>query len=66
MKLEELAEHFGTSKSTIRQKAGKICEMLKIRYYDPDFSTSHMSGQNPFARMVMDENGFIHTLDGPV
>lgn len=62
LELGEIAKHFDTSKSTVGQKATKTCDMLNLQYYDPDFSTSHMAEQNPFAWMVRDQNGFIHIV----
>lgn len=65
LSLEEVAKHFGASKSSVGQKAGKICDLMKLQYYDLEFSTNHMAQQNPFLRMAVDANGFIHILDDP-
>jgi len=44
----EIFDHFGTSSSTISQKAGQIRTMLKLKpYWDPDFSTAQMAASNP-------------------
>lgn len=44
----EIFDHFGTSSSTISQKAGQIRTMLKLKpYWDPDFSTMQMAANNP-------------------
>lgn len=44
----EIFDHFGTSSSTISQKAGQIRTMLKLKpYWDPDFSTAQMAANNP-------------------
>lgn len=44
----EIYGHFGTSSSTISQKAGQIRTMLKLKpYWDPDFSTMRMIANNP-------------------
>lgn len=44
----DIFDHFGTSSSTIAQKAAQIRTMLKLkRYWDPDFSTEHMQSNNP-------------------
>ena len=41
-------DHFGTSSSTVAQKAAQIRTMLKLKqYWDPDFSTGHMLANNP-------------------
>lgn len=47
--LSGIHDHFGTSSSTVAQKAAQIRTMLKLRrYWDPDFSTEHMQSNNPF------------------
>ena len=44
----EIFNHFGTSSSTISQKAAQIRTMLKLKpYWDPDFSTAQMAASNP-------------------
>lgn len=44
----EIFDHFGTSSSTISQKAEQIRTMLKLKpYWDPDFSTAQMAANNP-------------------
>lgn len=46
--LSEIIDYFGTSSSTVSQKAGQIRTMLKLkRYWDPDFSTAQMAANNP-------------------
>lgn len=43
---------FGTSSSTVSQKAAQIRTMLKFKQYrDSDFSTGHMQANNPFDLM---------------
>lgn len=45
----DIFDHFGTSSSTVSQKAAQIRTMLKLkRYWDSDFSTEHMQANNPF------------------
>lgn len=45
----EINDYFGTSSSTVSQKAAQIRTMLKLkRYWDPEFSTKHMQANNPF------------------
>ena len=45
----DIFKHFGTSSSTVAQKAAQIRTMLKLKqYWDPDFSTGHMLANNPF------------------
>lgn len=56
----EINEYFGTSSSTVAQKARTIRDMLKLsQYWDKDFSTQHMQENNPFSRLMMDPLGFI-------
>lgn len=47
--LSEIHDYFGTSSSTVTQKAAQIRTMLKLKqYWDPEFSTEHMQANNPF------------------
>lgn len=47
--LSGIHDHFGTSSSTVSQKAAQIRTMLKLkRYWDPDFSTKKMLADKPF------------------
>lgn len=44
----DIFDHFGTSSSTVAQKAAQIRTMLKLkRYLDSDFSTKYMQSNNP-------------------
>lgn len=54
----QVAEYFGTTTSTLGQKAKAIRDMFKLRYWDPEFATREMAGRNPFASMVM-VNGLV-------
>jgi hypothetical protein len=58
---EQISEYFGTKKSTVSNKARQIKDMFKMGYYDSDFSTKHMTRDNPFNNMVM-VNGLIVPL----
>lgn len=52
--LSEIHDHFGTSSSTVAQKAAQIRTTLKLRrYWDPDFSTASMQSSNPFDLLFM-------------
>lgn len=55
---DEISNYFGTSKSTVSQKAKAIRDMFKMRYWDEEFSTTHMKDSNPFSDLVM-VNGLI-------
>ena len=41
------------SKSTLSQRAKKIRDMLKMGYWDSEFSTERIREGNPFRSMVM-------------
>ncbi len=58
---EQISEFFGTKKSTVSNKARQIKDMLKLRYYDSNFSTQNMIENTPFNNMVM-VNGLIVPL----
>jgi len=60
--LDELNAFFGTTKSTTGTKSKQLRDMLKLQYYDKEFSTGKMQGTNPYKSMVM-VNGFIVPLD---
>jgi len=61
MTTDEICQYFGTKKSTVSNKAHEINEMLKLGYFNPEFSTQHISQSNPLNEMVM-VNGFIVPL----
>jgi len=58
----EIADYFGSKKSTVSNKARQIKDMLKISQFDSDFSTQMVDDNNPFKSTVM-VNGFIVPLD---
>jgi len=55
---KDISDHFGAVQSTVSQKAKRIRDMFKMRYYDKEFSTSYMKKHNPFSNLVM-VNGMI-------
>jgi len=59
--VDELNEFFGTSKSTTGNKSKQIRDMLKLNYFDNEFSTQPMKDKNPLADLVM-VDGFIVPL----
>lgn len=56
---EDIARFFNASVSTVGQKAGKIRQMFKMDYYDPEFSTQHMHEGNPMAGFAVTQDGYI-------
>jgi hypothetical protein len=54
--VSDICNYFNTSKSTTGQKSKKIRDMLKLEYYDPEFSTEYMAENNPFFDFVSVED----------
>ncbi|AKB45723.1 DUF6398 domain-containing protein [Methanosarcina vacuolata] len=54
----DLCDYFGTNQSTTSQKAKKIRDMFKMRYFNEEFSTERMKNDNPLNEFVM-INGFV-------
>ena len=55
----DINNYFGTSSSTVAQKARTIRQLLKLsQYWDKDFSTHHMQESNPM-NMLMDLSKFF-------
>ena len=44
---DEICDYFGTKKSTVSNKANKICEMFNLNPFDKQFSTAHMLAETP-------------------
>jgi len=55
---DDICNYFGTSKSTTSQKAKVLRDMFKLRYWDKEFSTTHMIESNPLSNLMM-VNGLI-------
>ena len=51
--LDDLNNHFGTSKTTTAAKSKQIRDLLKIDRWDNEFSTKRMVDDNPFNNLVM-------------
>jgi hypothetical protein len=56
--VDELNGFFHTNKSSTGQKSKFIRDLLRLSYYDSEFSTTRMKQNNPFAKLTM-VNGFI-------
>jgi hypothetical protein len=56
---DDIADHFGLSKSTIGQKAKKIRDMFHMGYWDSEFATQPMTESNPLRNMVMIDNVIV-------
>jgi hypothetical protein len=52
---DEICNFFGMKKSSVSQKAKVIRDMLKLNYFDPEFSIKRMRDQNPLKDLVMIE-----------
>lgn len=56
----EIAEHFGSSSSTIAQKSRIIKDLLKIsNVFDPDFSLKEIADNNPLNHLVIKNNTLL-------
>ena len=56
--VDELNGFFQTNKSSTGQKSKFIRDLLRLGYYDREFSTKRMKQHNPFDKLTM-VNGFI-------
>jgi len=50
---QDISDYFGTSKSTVSQKAKLIRDMFKMGHWDKEFSTTKMREDNPLSDLVM-------------
>jgi hypothetical protein len=57
--LDELNDFFGTTNSTTGTRSKQIRDMLKLNYYDKEFSTGKMHGANPYNSVVMVDGFFV-------
>ena len=60
--VSEINDYFGTKQSTVTGKSKQIRDLLKLSYFDKDFSIRTMRNSNPMENMVM-LDGFIVPLD---
>lgn len=60
--VDEINGFFQTNKSSTGQKSKFIRDLLRLGYYDSEFSTSRMNQNNPFVKLTM-VNGFIVSKD---
>jgi hypothetical protein len=50
---DDIIDFFGTKKSTTGNKSKEIRDLLKLGYWDREFSTKAIAGNDPFANFVM-------------
>jgi hypothetical protein len=60
--VDEINIFFGTNKSSTGTKSKFIRDLLNLGYFNIEFSTEHMSQNNPFNDLMM-VNGFIVPKD---
>ncbi|MCX6328396.1 MAG: DUF6398 domain-containing protein [Bacteroidia bacterium] len=53
VKPDDICEYFDTKRSTVTNKVREIKDMLDIGFFDQDFTTSRLAGENPFNKFVM-------------
>jgi hypothetical protein len=51
--VDEINDFFGTKKTTTGNKSREIRDLLKLGYWDSEFSTGRMTENNPLANLVM-------------
>jgi len=56
--IDDINDFFGTKKSTTGNKSKQIRDLLKLNYWDAEFSTQYMRRSNPFANLIK-VHGFI-------
>ncbi|MDQ8735776.1 DUF6398 domain-containing protein [Paenibacillus sp. LHD-38] len=56
--VHDICEFFGTAQSTTSQKSKVIRDLLKLGYFDSEFSTASLQERNPFNHVVS-INGLI-------
>ncbi len=49
---DDIADYFGQSKSSVSQKAKVIRDVLKLNYFDQEFSIKSVQDQNPYNDLV--------------
>jgi len=57
----DINNYFGTNQSTVTGKSKQIRDLLKLAYFDKDFSTRGIIKQNSLKNMVV-MNGFIVSI----
>jgi len=57
-----LNKYFGTTQSTVTNKARELRRILKMDYFNTEFATQRMLRENPLHNLVM-VNGFMLTAD---
>ena len=59
--IDDINDFFGTKKSTTGNKSREIRDLLKLGYWDKEFSTKKMANSNPFANFIMID-GFMASV----
>ncbi len=57
--IDEINDYFGTKKSTTSNKSNDIRKMLKLQYFDREFSIQRVIESNPLNEMVMVDDMII-------
>ena len=61
--LELLCSFFNNKKSTVGNKASEISKMLRIDFFNPEFTTERIQKQNPLNTLTVTNHGFIIPKD---
>ena len=63
--IDDINDFFGTKKSTSSNKSREIRDLLKLGYWDKEFSTERMVNSNPYANFVMVDGFMVHVNSLP-
>ena len=63
--IDEINDFFVTKKSTTGNKSKQIRDLLKLGYWDEEFSTNGMKINNPFENLMKADGFIIKMMDGP-
>ena len=63
--IDEINDFFVTKKSTTGNKSKQIRDLLKLGYWDEEFSTKDMKFNDPLANLMKADGFIIKMMDGP-
>ncbi len=61
--MDLVSSFFDVKKSTFGNKAGELCKMFKIDFFNPEYTTQKTQEWNPLNKLVMTKEGFIVSKD---
>ncbi|CEG13636.1 conserved hypothetical protein [groundwater metagenome] len=61
--MDLVSSFFDVKKSTFGNKAGELCKMFKIDFFNPEYTSQKIQESNPLNDVVMTNEGFIVPKD---